>query len=349
MSKNKKKGDLLEELVALLHDVEGVEVETKADVPVLGGGPETREIDVLLKSSVAGYPLRLAVECKNWQESVGIEIVDAFIGKLMQVGISPSLGIIVSARGFTEPAKSRAQEDQIRLLDFEGLTPDRLDRLVHEAFQSIIYVTLTWKAMSHLPIAPSGEPLFPGAIHCFCKREGGESIEHWALRAIWTEWRADRIPLLLGEYVAVVREPEGQGSASGVVIVDVLVHGHVFTLAGELRLSKLKNAITHTLEKLHMDAQFTENPGAVTTTRLTTEEGLLTHTRKGALHIISARVRVPRLEMHGAWFPPSKEALQRFNELRQAGETPSFESLEGLDIRRAWDEPAQPDGLPPNC
>jgi len=345
MTENKKKGDLLEGLVALLHRVEGVEVETKAKVPVLGGGSETREIDVLLKGSIAGYPLRMAIECKNWGESVGIEIVDAFVGKLIQVGIPPPLGIIVSTQGFTVPAKNRAQEAQIRLLEFEGLTPDRLNRLVYEAFQSIIYVTLTWKAMSLLPIMPRGGPLLPGAFHIIFKRGVGEGIEHWALRAIWAEWKTGGIPLSLGEHVAVVREPEQEGSASDEVIVDLLVNGHVFTVTGELRLSKLKNALTNQLEKLHLDVQFPQ--GLVSTIRLTTEEALLAHTNRGMLHIVGARVRVPRLELHGAWFPPSVRALQKFDELRKAGEEPSFAKIEGLDIRRAWDEPAVPDGLPP--
>ena len=50
MSNNKKKGDLLEELVAVMHEVPGVEVERNVELPVDSEkGSGTREIEARLR------------------------------------------------------------------------------------------------------------------------------------------------------------------------------------------------------------------------------------------------------------------------------------------------------------
>lgn len=343
MGSSKKKGDLLEQLVARLHETD-VRTRTKVQVPVLGGGGETREIDVLIEGTVSGYPVRMAVECKNWRKSVGVEVVDAFVGKLQQIGIPPSLGIIVSPSGFTGGALRRAERDQVRLHEFEGLTPDLMGMVVHEALQSVVYVTLTWHSMSTFPFLPRDSD--PGGSVVECSRAPGERPEHWALRASWDHWRSGRIPLELGEHEIAVREPVESGPGSELVMATLLVHGQVFSFPGELRVSKLKDARTGAVERMRFDASFGSSDRKVTTRRLQTEAELSEHLEQGVVHVVGARVRVPRLELHGGWFPPSRRALHRFKELLSAGRKPSFEEIEGLDIRTAWDEPADANGFP---
>lgn len=347
MSKNKRKGDLLEELVALLHEIPGVDVQRKVNVPVVpANGSEAREIDVLLKGSLAGHPLQIAIECKNWKDPVGVEIVDAFFGKLAQVGIP--VGIIVSANGYTEPARRRAEQARIRLLDFEGLTPDRLDQIVHEAFQTIIYVTLTWVRLSTFPFMPDDKEVpFPGAFDIRSKRDNNEPIEQWALRAVWGEWRDGRIPLKIGEHVAIVREPKDGTATTSEVIVDLVTHGHVFTSYGEARISTLRDANTKTVHRARLDIRFRPEDRRASIGRMTTEADVEEYARTGPVHVLHGRVRVPRMEMQGAWFPPSRRALIRLQELRAAGEEATLEKVEGLDLARAWDEPLNREDLEP--
>lgn len=347
---SKKKGNLLEDLVAILHQVPGVEVTPRAKLPVQAPGRRrTREIDVLLEAKLAGYPVRFAIECKNWKKRVGVAIVDALVGKLTEVGVPVSHGIIVSAVGYTAGAIARAQAAGIRVLDFEGLSADRLDRVVREAFQSIVYVVLTWQRMQRFDDeAPSARPKMPGLIDATCARHEGEPTEQWALRALWEKWRSAEISLELGERLLMVCEPEGSAVGSEIVFVTALVQGHVFTIPGELRTSKLTNAITKQVEKMRLDASFPDTGPPLTTQRLTTEAELQAHAQRGALHVVLGRVRVPRLELAGAWFPPSRRAMERFVELRNSGEEPTFEKIEGLDIRRAWDEPVDRRELRPD-
>jgi hypothetical protein len=65
-----------------------------------------QEVDVLIAGTVAGLPITIAVECKHLSTPVGIEIVNAFIGKLIDIGADQ--GVLFSTSGFTKPALARA-------------------------------------------------------------------------------------------------------------------------------------------------------------------------------------------------------------------------------------------------
>jgi hypothetical protein len=54
------------DLVAMMHEVPGVVVEKRTKLPVLQSKTgRRREIDVLITSNVAGYPVRFGIGCKN--------------------------------------------------------------------------------------------------------------------------------------------------------------------------------------------------------------------------------------------------------------------------------------------
>src|SRR5713101_2183236 len=123
---SKERGDLLEDVVAALHEFPTIETQKRVFLPVIDSGSvRTREIDVLLLSNVAGYPVRIAIECKNEKDPVGIQRIDEFLGKLNDVGIPPSHAVFVSPVGYTGPALERAAKAGIRTLQLDGLTQDR--------------------------------------------------------------------------------------------------------------------------------------------------------------------------------------------------------------------------------
>lgn len=76
-------------------------VERNAELPPLNrDGKLTRDIDVLLSSRIVSRPSdRTAIECKNLGEKVDVEKIDAFVGKLLDVGIKHDHGIYVSTGG----------------------------------------------------------------------------------------------------------------------------------------------------------------------------------------------------------------------------------------------------------
>ncbi len=63
MGEAKQQGDLIEDVVARLHEQSDVKIDKR---PVSdASSARTREIDVLLTSYIAGYPIQIAIECKK--------------------------------------------------------------------------------------------------------------------------------------------------------------------------------------------------------------------------------------------------------------------------------------------
>ena len=65
-----------------------------------------RQIDVLATGTVIGQQVTVAVECKRHGRPATIEVVDQFIGKLLDIGADR--GVLYSFSGFTEKAVARA-------------------------------------------------------------------------------------------------------------------------------------------------------------------------------------------------------------------------------------------------
>jgi hypothetical protein len=65
-----------------------------------------RQIDVLATGKVVGLEVTVAVECKRHRRPASIEVVDQFIGKILDVGADR--GILYSYSGFSNNAVSRA-------------------------------------------------------------------------------------------------------------------------------------------------------------------------------------------------------------------------------------------------
>jgi hypothetical protein len=67
---------------------------------------KSRQVDVLAVGMVVGQKISIAVECKRYHRSIGIGVVDQFVGKLLDLGVER--GVLYSYLGFTGPAVSRA-------------------------------------------------------------------------------------------------------------------------------------------------------------------------------------------------------------------------------------------------
>lgn len=65
-----------------------------------------RQVDVYVTGKVVGLDISVAVECKRHGRPSTIEVVDQFIGKVLDLGADR--GILYSYSGFTSNAVSRA-------------------------------------------------------------------------------------------------------------------------------------------------------------------------------------------------------------------------------------------------
>ena len=136
-----RKGRVAEEIIARLYNAPRLSVERNAKLAPLNRSSRLkREIDVLLSSRIVSKPSeRTAIESKNLSKKVNVEKIDAFVGKLLDVGIPHDHGIYVSTSGYTRDAIDRAIPAGIKLLTLTGLTEDRLDSIRTPASQFCVF------------------------------------------------------------------------------------------------------------------------------------------------------------------------------------------------------------------
>lgn len=115
-SDRKARGDALEELVASLVQTESPELRLMAK----NFRTTEEEIDLILTNGLAdpfwlsfGSPT-IFIECKNWQDPVGVAELRVFESKMEDRRAVAKIGIFVSMSGFTTPFMTRLKEIQSR-------------------------------------------------------------------------------------------------------------------------------------------------------------------------------------------------------------------------------------------
>jgi len=107
---------------ALAAHFAGVRFESNVHLPGrISGAP--RQIDILAH---AEQPV--AIECKYVGRRIDVQTIDAFIGKLIDVGLQS--GVIITAGGFTAAAERRARADA-RGVQLALIAPDRRSHHQH--------------------------------------------------------------------------------------------------------------------------------------------------------------------------------------------------------------------------
>jgi hypothetical protein len=86
-----KAGKNLELLVRLIHetlkDVQNTQVYSNFKIENTSG--RDREIDILIISSINGFEIKIAIECKEYKRAVPVKEIEAFYGKCKRInGIS---------------------------------------------------------------------------------------------------------------------------------------------------------------------------------------------------------------------------------------------------------------------
>lgn len=116
----KARGDALEDLICyLLCELPGIKVLRNARDPF-----QSQEIDLTVANARAStwmnlFPPAILVECKNWQDPVGVTAVTDFIFKLMAKSVE--VGIMVAANGLTgDPQELTASYQRISLSQSKG-------------------------------------------------------------------------------------------------------------------------------------------------------------------------------------------------------------------------------------
>lgn len=82
-----------------------------------------RQIDILIEGKVAGFDLKIIVDCKYFNKKINVKEVESFLSFLQD--LKASKGIIITNIGYTDAAFNRAMYDsqdiELRIINFEDL------------------------------------------------------------------------------------------------------------------------------------------------------------------------------------------------------------------------------------
>jgi Restriction endonuclease len=330
---NKIKGNILEDLVAMMHEVPGVLVEKRKKLPVLRSKTKRkREVDVLLTSSVAGYPVKIALGCKNEAKALDTHAVDNFVGILNDVGIPIQQGILVSANGYTRDAQDAADTHGLRALVFEGLSADRLGQEINAALKAVVYLLVSQFSVSMLPYVEDGRPADGPFIRAVLDRDDEPPLTQ-ILTVVWELWVSGKIPDTIGEHLICLapKNPD----ATWMAIITVTVEGWMASVPGFVSQSVLKDTKAGTIDRVHVAAKFDEIKGPLTLEPVNSEETLADVIKKSRNSLV-IRVRVPRIGSDVGYWPPTAEAAEKVKALIDAGVPVTFEGMESTNIMDAW-------------
>src|SRR5450631_1116179 len=113
----KEKGDLLEDVITGICSGLGLkDSQVTRNAELDGRNSRTkRDVDVLIEGRLNAFAVRIAIEAKNYRARVKVDKVEAFHTKLDDIGVD--LGVMVSSKGFTKPAKNLADAKGIQLYE----------------------------------------------------------------------------------------------------------------------------------------------------------------------------------------------------------------------------------------
>jgi len=350
MNNTKKKGDMLEHVVAWLQEAPGVVIQRDVRLPMIGSRHHRRQFDVLLTSNISGHEVCMAVECKNEEKRVGSPKIDNFRGKLLAVGIPPSLGIYVAPHGYTKGALEAARAAGIRTLVVQGLTADRLALEVSRALQSLV-VLLPEVAGINL-LNDLSEPIVDIGETFLFYDEQGEPAGTVA-DFVWEAWSIGTLAPQIGTTHVTIEVPEGwhnviAGEPQSVQAFGVTVNivAMVMTLEAESTRAELISAEDGRLVRGGVTGTFGHRAGQYGLLAFRTEAELNDFlTSRKLVHLVQY-TKSPRIQFWNMMFwPPSQRVADIIAERMGAferGDIPdprpfSFEQLEGTDLSAAWE------------
>lgn len=343
------KGEVVEKVVAMMHEGLGVEVRHDVKLPAKDDQSRRRQFDVLLIGNVAGYQTTIVIECKNYSRNINVKDIDSFSGALEDVGLAPQQGILVSASKIGPGAQSRAWSLGMKVFELKGLTEDRLSSAVHEANQQVIFVV---PYLSHLSVvSPAGIGTTTEELFHILDERG--NLLGTLPDMIWLRWLGGEPPSVLGEHEyefdtkGWYQLVKGQLVPVWSVTVRIKVLGAVVIFSGTTTRHALLRPEDGSLEKFKQKVSFAIGPGQYPVENFETEEELTKFLRRrmAAVSLTVGRVRAPRLRLESVYWPPSQRAVDKMRELHELHEKhgepelspEALQGVEGTDLTVIWE------------
>ncbi len=341
--KQQEQWKLVEHVVASLFDDSDVDVQSNVRLPAIrrvGSTSGRREIDVLVTGRVAGQRIYVPIECKHLRKKVGSPEIDAFIGKLLDVGLPTQTSIFVSTSGFTKSGIARAEKVGMRTLALSGANLDKTRELILEAIQSHVYVACH---LAKLQFESLGELDDQGLL--FFGRDG--QYKGTLADFLWQAWVSGTPPLRCGKYAYRVEIPEEwlfSLDGSPKQIRDIRVEYEVFALVreyqGQVSWHRLIDASSGALERQTVQFTFSGSRGVQVPRQFDSESELRSYlsSREVSARLSIGRLRLPKLAMHqGLLWPVPGEVVERFGDLAPDVRSAELEQFRESAANSFWD------------
>lgn len=324
-SLNTPKGKLLEKIVAAMYQTQGVEIKRNVDYPTTDG-ESTREIDILLKTNVAGLlSVEWAFQCKNEKTSIGVGKISQFIGDLKDIGIPSKYGIFVSVNDFTKDALRLAKKEGIKTLVLKGLSEDRLKSKISSAIRHNIFLIPTIQNVSVINECSQAE--YDYQFFIFAdenNRPIGTIID-----LLFNKWINGEISEQLGTHSVEIQVPinwfqfyKGESVSPLKITADFSVLAVAMTIDGEAEKHFLFDAQTKQLEKSNTQVTFRnfKEGEVIPILHFTTEEELKDFTDKSEDIRLTIKTRLPRIISNNRYYPFSQFVADKlFSQIIKSG------------------------------
>lgn len=111
---NKKKWKRFEELAAEIQKELSPQAEVALNEHLVGKrSGQSRQIDIVVKQKVGQFDILIVMDCKDYKHPLDVREVESFIGMVEDIGANK--GALISVKGFTKAAKTRAKDSGINL------------------------------------------------------------------------------------------------------------------------------------------------------------------------------------------------------------------------------------------
>jgi hypothetical protein len=210
---------------------------------------EGREIDVLIETEVGPYKIKIAVEPKDEKRPLDVLTIEQYIGKYQSAGgIKVNQVVIVSSSGFTQTAREKAAQNNIKLLTLEEAEQSDWTKLAprQAAFRMAPHI----ESVELVPPVPSKngkDPLADGRFVCKCHgNDTGSPLQ-------WAEWLFRTQVLPNAELFAQMDAEAKQRNGSVMVSLPWPISNHMLAFAGD----------RHSIDELKVHIHYASSTGAV--------------------------------------------------------------------------------------
>lgn len=123
MNNGRKTEKLVRLIQETLKDFPNTKIFSNYKIENISG--RTREIDVLLKSTINNFEIIIAIECKDYKTSISVEKIEAFNSKCQRIrGISKK--IFVATNGYQKDALAAAKDFDIELYNLNEINTQEI-------------------------------------------------------------------------------------------------------------------------------------------------------------------------------------------------------------------------------